>query len=92
MLSSYFFLVQPAFVAHPLAIGKLMGSILVVAKDVSRGKALAPNRRNVLPCTAKTSRQRSCNQRVGCLLFSLVRIYSLVVVRIAIELKYHNTP
>ena len=52
-----------------------MGSILVVAKDVSRGKALAPNRRNVLPCTAKTSRQRSCNQRVGCLLFSLVRIY-----------------
>ncbi len=51
----------------------------------------------------------SCNQRVGCLLCSLVRIYMkgmglslglvlgtrvwfLAVVRIAIELKYRNTP
>ena len=31
------------------------------------GNALAPNRRNSLPCTVRTSRQRSCNQRVGCL-------------------------
>ncbi len=33
------------------------------------GNALAPkNRCNSLPCTVRTSRQRSCNQRVGCLL------------------------
>ena len=25
------------------------------------------NRRNSIPCTVRTSRQRSCNQRVGCL-------------------------
>ena len=31
------------------------------------GNALALNRRNSLPCTVRTSRQRSCNQRVGCL-------------------------
>ncbi len=28
---------------------------------------LAPNRRNSVLCTVRTFRQRSCNQRVGCL-------------------------
>ncbi len=53
----------------------------------------------------RTSRQRSCNQRVDCLLGSTAMIYgmglwtsascvvwSLFVVRMAIELKYRNTP
>ena len=26
------------------------------------------NRLNLLPCTARTSRERTCNQRVGCLM------------------------
>ncbi len=30
----------------------------------SRGNALAINRHNLLPCTFRTSRQRSCNQKV----------------------------
>ena len=29
--------------------------------------ALSKKRRNSLPCTVRTSRQSSCNQRVGCL-------------------------
>ena len=33
----------------------------------SRGNALARKQRNSLPCTFRTSSQRSCNQRVGCL-------------------------
>ncbi len=32
---------------------------------MSRGNALAPNRGNSVPRTVRTSRQRSCNQRVG---------------------------
>ncbi len=35
-------------------------------KSMSRGIVLAPNRCNSVPCTFRTSRQRSCNQRVGC--------------------------
>ena len=35
--------------------------------SMSRRNALAQNRHNSLPCTVRTSRQRSCNQRVGCL-------------------------
>ncbi len=34
--------------------------------------ASAINRRNSLPCTVKTSKQRSCNQRVGCVLLYVV--------------------
>ncbi len=55
----------------------------------------------------RTSRQRSCNQRFGWLLGNMVMIYylqdaswdkcrsmvwALVVVRMAIDLKYRNTP
>ena len=40
-----------------------------------QGDNLAPNRRNLLPCAVRTSRQRSCNLRVGCLLCSKVKIY-----------------
>ena len=36
-------------------------------KSMRRGNALSLNRRTSLPCTVRTSRQRSCNQRVGCL-------------------------
>ncbi len=35
------------------------------------------NRRNSLVCTIRTSRQRSYNQRVVCLLCSMARIYDL---------------
>ncbi len=38
------------------------------------GNALAPNRCNSLSCIVRTSRQRSCYQRVGCLLCSMARI------------------
>ncbi len=70
--------------------GSMLGLNRVIAKDVkrftyccqmrdinsmSRGNALAPNRRNSAPCTVRTSRQRSFNQRVNCLLCSIVRIY-----------------
>ncbi len=37
--------------------------------------ALTINRRNSLPCTVRTSRRRSSNQMVGCLLCSMARIY-----------------
>ena len=41
--------------------------------SMSRRNTLqAPNRRNSVPCTVRTSRQRSCNQRVGCLLLYVV--------------------
>ena len=40
--------------------------------DMSMGSALALNRHNSL--TIRSTRQRSCNQWVGCLLCSLVRI------------------
>ncbi len=46
-------------------------------KSTSRGNAVAPNRCNSVPCTVRTSRQRSCDRRVGCLLFSMPRIYDL---------------
>ncbi len=39
------------------------------------GNALAPNRCNSLSCKVRTSRQKLCNQRVGCLLCSVVSIY-----------------
>ena len=42
---------------------------------MSKVNALAPNRCKPLPFTVMTSRQRSCNQRVGCLICSVVRIY-----------------
>ena len=45
--------------------------------DMSMGNALAPNRSNSLPCPVWTSRQRSCNQTVGCLLCSMAKIYDL---------------
>ncbi len=61
--------------------GKVMGSMLISNRVI----------------TSRTSRQRSCNQMVGCLLCSTamdieqVVVWSLVVVRIANKLKYHNT-
>ncbi len=42
-----------------------------------RCSAVAPNMRNSLPCTVRTSKQRSCNKRVGCLLCSMAMIYDL---------------
>ncbi len=45
--------------------------------STSSGNAYAPNRRNSLTYTVRTSRQRSCNQGVGCLLCSIARIYDL---------------
>ncbi len=42
-----------------------------------RGDALATNRCNSLPCKLRTFRQRSFNQRVGCLLCSMARIYDI---------------
>ena len=36
-----------------------------------------PHRGHSLPCTVRTSRQSSCNQRVGCLLSSLAMIYGM---------------
>ena len=51
-----------------------MKKSLVKIKDFAmsdarvRGNALAQNRCNSLPCTVRISRQRSCNQKVGCLL------------------------
>ena len=41
------------------------------------GNALAPSIRKSLPCTLRTTRQRSFNQRVSCLLGSMARIYNL---------------
>ena len=35
------------------------------------------NRHNSLPCTVRTSRQRSCIKRVGCLLCSMAKTYDL---------------
>ncbi len=65
--------------------------------STSRENNLAQNISNSLQCTVRTSRQRLCNKWVGCLLCNVVRIYerdaqgahflSLVVVRIAIQLK-----
>ena len=45
--------------------------------SMSRGNTLAPNRHNSLSCIVRTSRQGSCNQRVGCLLCSIARFYDL---------------
>ncbi len=59
-------------VPHPLDVGKIIGDI----KSTSRKNALTPNRSNLLPCTVETSRQGSGKQKVGCLLFSLVRIFA----------------
>ncbi len=44
--------------------------LLCQVRDIncmSRGNALAQNRNNSIPCTVRTSIQRSCNQRVGCM-------------------------
>ena len=78
--------------------------------STSRGEGclMAPNRRNSLPCTVRSSRQRLFNQRIGCLLLYVVEwlrskgwglwisarcvVCSLIVVRMAVELKYRNTP
>ena len=38
-----------------------------IINSINRGNALAQNRSNPLACTVGTSRQRSCNQRFGCL-------------------------
>ena len=59
-------------------------------------------------CRVRTSKQRWCNQRIGCLICGVVRIYDgdesldlrkvrrsdplIVVVRMAVGLKYCNTP
>ncbi len=68
------------------------------------GECIGTNRRNSLPRTVRTSRKRLCNQWVGYLLWlgSMIyemdfwtstrcQVWSLIVVRMAIELKYHNT-
>ncbi len=47
------------------------------ARCWSMGNTLAPKKYNLLPCTVRTSRQWSCNQRVGCRLCSMARIYDL---------------
>ncbi len=41
------------------------------SNSTSRGIALPPNRNNWLPSTVRTSRRKSCNQRVDCLLCSM---------------------
>ncbi len=41
------------------------------------GNALVQNSRKLWQCTVRTSRERSCNQRTGCLLWSKARIYDL---------------
>ncbi len=46
--------------------------------STSRGNALALNRHNSLLCLVRTSRQMLCNQRVGCLLRSMARIYDFL--------------
>ena len=72
-------------------IGSILGPNCIIAKSMnllllcqirdsismSRGNALAQNRRNSIPCTVRTSRQRACNQRVGCLLCNMARINDL---------------
>ena len=45
--------------------------------STSRRNAFAQNRCKSLPCTVRTSRQRSCIQRVGCLLCSTGMIFDL---------------
>ncbi len=62
----------------------------VIAKDIlllcqicninstSSGNVLAINNSNSLPCTVRTSKQWSYNHRVGCLLYSMARIYDLL--------------
>ncbi len=44
---------------------------------MTRGKALAPKQTQLITiyCTVRSSRQRPCNQSVGCLLCSVLRIY-----------------
>ncbi len=70
-------------------------SHIIRSASAQQGKVMASM---LIPNRVITSRQRSCNQRVGCLLCStarvmeLVVVLSLVVVRIANKLKYHNTP
>ncbi len=38
-------------------------------ESMRRENAFAQNRRNSFPCTVRTSEQRLCNQRAGCLQF-----------------------
>ncbi len=52
-----------SLVTSPL-IAFFVHSIKGHIKIMSGGNALAVNRHNSVPCTDKTSRQRSCNQRV----------------------------
>ncbi len=42
------------------------------------GNTLTQNRRNSLPHSARTFRQRSYNQKVGCLLCSMDRIFDIL--------------
>ncbi len=54
---------------------KVVPKLLFQVGDInstSMVNALAPNRHNSLPCTAKTMRQRSCNKKT---VFFVVRIY-----------------
>ncbi len=69
--------------------GSMLNQNRVIANDVKscdycyyiryttlivRWNALAPNS---LPCTVRSSRQKSYNQRVGCLLYSMARIFDI---------------
>ena len=68
--------------------------LLCQMRDINSGvggKALAQNKRNSLPCTVRTSRQRSCNQRVSCLLYSMARINDPWNVSLE-KRKYNNIP
>ena len=52
---------------HNLRLKKYLCQMRDIVRQ-SRVYALDQNRRNSLSCTVRTSRQRSCNQRVDCLL------------------------
>ena len=61
--------------------GKVVPTAACQMRDInSRGNALDPNSRKSLPCTVRTSRQRSFNQRVGSLL--LVWLGSMIFVQL----------
>ena len=61
-------------VAHPLVVGEMIGSNLGPTPRhnyccyVRCTTWIAQNRHNSLPCTVERFRQRSCNQRIGCLM------------------------
>ncbi len=60
-------------VSHPLGVRTQTVTIIKMCTNlcyisiISRGNALAQNRCNSLPCTVRFYRQRSCNERIGCL-------------------------